>query len=193
MLSYLYRKVGFILKSLLFEKFIKYAMLRAAFLGIMGIITFLFPEFLLNGMVYVIGGYVILNGALSIVGAVIHGRNDNKTTSYVNIVISCLLIICGMLSIVYHRYLISILPVFLGSLMMIEGIVYFIIALRLVTKTKLLLIFISVFIMIGGIASNIFTFGFGGLPILSQIFGTLLLLSCLYELIAYLVYRKTVK
>ncbi len=54
------------MKPLLYEKFTKYEMLRTVLLGIMGIVTFLFPDFLLSGMVYVISGYMVLNGALSI-------------------------------------------------------------------------------------------------------------------------------
>jgi uncharacterized membrane protein HdeD (DUF308 family) len=168
-------------------------MLRAVLLGIVGIATFLFPEFLLNGMVYVIAMYAILNGALSIADYFLHGRDDKKATSYVNIAIACLLIVFGNLSVIYYRYLVSILPVLLGGLMMIESIVYFVIALCPVTKTKLLLIILAVFIMIGGIVANIFTFGFGGVLTLSQIFGTLLLLSCVYELVVCLINRKAVK
>ncbi|GEM_PF-2809702 len=193
MLSCLYRKVGFILKALLFEKFARFAMLRAALLAIMGIVTFLFPEFLLIGMVYAVAGYVILNGALGITDYFRHKNESQKTVHYVNIAVACLLIIFGILSVVYYRYLVSILPVFLGGLMMVESIVYFINALFPHTKAKPFLILLTVFIMIGGIASNVFTFGFGGIQTLSQIFGTLLLLSCGYELFIYIVHRRAVR
>lgn len=48
MLTYLYRKVGFILKSL-FEKFMCPAIFRAAIILIMGAVTFCLPEILLSG------------------------------------------------------------------------------------------------------------------------------------------------
>ncbi len=193
MLSCLYRKVGFILKSLLVEKFAKYAVFRAALLAIMGIVTFLLPEFLLSGMVYVIAGYMILNGALGITDYFLRKNENGKTASFVNIAVACLLIVFGVLSVVYYRYVVGILPVFLGGLMMIESMVYFVIALFTSAKIKPLLIFLAVFIMIGGITSNIFTFGFGSIRTLSHIFGTLLLLSCAYELFVYIVHRKTVR
>ena len=56
MLTYLYRKVGFILNSL-FEESARYSIFRAAILCVIGIVTFFFPDFLLSGMVYVIAGY----------------------------------------------------------------------------------------------------------------------------------------
>lgn len=43
-----------------FMEIAKYANLRAVLLGIMGVLSFLFPEFLTSGMVYVIAAYVIL-------------------------------------------------------------------------------------------------------------------------------------
>ncbi len=49
------------------ENVSKYAIFRAAILCIMSIATFVFPDFLLNGMVHVIAGYMVLNGALYIV------------------------------------------------------------------------------------------------------------------------------
>lgn len=192
MLTYLHRKVGFIL-NLLFEKFTRYSILRAAILCVMGIVTFFSPEFLLSGMVYVIAGYAILNGALSVANYLLHEKVAHKAINCVSLIAACLLIIFGILSIVYFRYLVSILPVFLGVLMMIESIIYFVIALCAVTRTKPILIILAVFIMIGGIAVNIFTFGFGDVLALSQIFGTLLLLSCAYELIVYLIHQKAAK
>lgn len=181
------------MKSLLFNKFAKFAMLRAVLLAILGIVTFLFPEFLLGGMVYVVAGYAIVNGAFGVTDFFQHKNESPKTVNYETIVIACLLIILGIISVVYYRHLVSILPVFLGGFMMVESIVYFANALFSDTKAKPFLILLAVFIMIGGIASNIFTFGFGGIRTLSQIFGTLLLLSCVYELFIYIVQRRTVQ
>lgn len=176
----------------LFEIFTRYSIFRMAILFLMGAVTFLFPEFLLTGMVYVIAGYAILNGVLSIVHYFRREKAVPKAITCVNLIFACLLIVFGTLSIVYFRYLVSILPIFLGVLMMIESIVYFVIALYAFKWTKPLLIILAVFIMIGSIVANIFTFGFGSVLTLSQIFGALLLLSGAYELIVYLKHRKAV-
>ena len=178
---------------LLSEKFARYSILRAAILFAIGAVTFLFPEFLLHGMVYVIAAYAILNGALGIADYFLGKKSSPGAAGYVSFVAACLLILFGILSVVYFRYLVSILPVFLGVLMMIESIVYFVIALYMNKGTKPVLIILAVSIMIGGIVANIFTFGFGGVTTLSHIFGTLLLLSCAYELTVYLTRRKAVR
>lgn len=186
MLTYLHRKVGFIL-NLLFEKFAKYSAIRMAILFAMGVVTLLFPELLLLGMVYVIAWYTILCGVLSVADYFLPAP---KAVNYVSLIFACLLIVFGVLSIVYFRYLVSLLPVFLGVIMMIESIVYLLIARCAVTKIKSALFFIAVFIMIGSIVTNIFTFGFGGVLTLSHIFGTLLMLSCVYERLVYLTHRS---
>ena len=49
-----------------FRKIAKHANLRAILLGIMGAVSFLFPDFLISGMVYVIAAYAILNGLLGV-------------------------------------------------------------------------------------------------------------------------------
>lgn len=180
------------MNSLLLKKFTKFAILRAVLLAIIGTVTFMFPKFLLDGMVYVVTGYVILNGVLIIIDYPQHKNETPKAFNFINVSTACLLIIFGILSIVYYRYLVDILPVFLGGAMMIESIVYFVNALFSDRKAKPFLIILAVLIMIGGIVSNIFTFGFGGIQTLSQIFGTLLFLSCTYELFIYVVHRRAV-
>lgn len=191
MLTYLHGKVGFILNLLLYEKFTKHAILRAVLLGVMGVATFFFPEFLLSGMVYVIAGYVILNSALSVVNYFIREKASKASINYLNLIIGCLLIIFGILTIIYFRRLVSILPVFLGVLMMIEGAAYFVIAMCASKIKRRILIALAVFILIGGGVVVLTTFG--SLMTLSQVFGVFLLLSCVYELVAYLIHGKAVK
>jgi uncharacterized membrane protein HdeD (DUF308 family) len=168
-------------------------MLRATILGLMGVVTLLFPESLLSGMIYVIAGYALLNGALS-VASFVADKNETKTpVNYLNLAGAALMIILGLFSIVYYRYLVRTLPVFFGALTMLEGAVYFVASLGARTKLKAVLILFAILIAIGGIILIIFTFGFGGLQTLSRIFGGLLLISCVYELIAYQAYRKIAK
>lgn len=172
------------------ENVSKYAIFRAAILCIMSIATFIFPDFLLNGMVYVIAGYMVLNGALCIADCFTHNKEAKTPINYVSFVLACLLIVLGIFFIAYYRYIVSILPVFLGALMIAESIVCFVTALCTKAVIRPLLIVLAVIIFIGGAASVIYTLGFGGLPTLSQIFGVLLLLSCIYELAVYLSRRK---
>ena len=174
------------MKTVFFRRFTRYAVLRAAVLGIMAIVSMAFPDFLKSGMVYVIAGYALLNGVLCAVDCIVQ-RKDDRTV--VSIVAAVPLIAFGILSAVYFRYMVGVLPVFLGVLMMIEGAIYFTAAL-FSPRLKPLLIFLAVLIVTGGIVANIFAFGFGGLLTLSRIFGTIAALSCLYEVTVVLAGRN---
>lgn len=170
---------------LLYDRFVRYSMLRAALLGIMGVVTLLFPEFLINAFVYVIAGYVILNGALSVFDYIL---SEKASINYFNLILCCLLAVSGIPMIVYFRYLVGILPVFLGGLAMIESVVYFVIAMCTQKIKRKILIALAVLILTGGSVVVLITFG--SLPTLSRVFGGVLLLSCVYELIACLIHRK---
>lgn len=176
-----------------FEKIAKSAIFRVLLLGVMGAITFLFPKFLEKDVVYVIAGYAILNGVLGIIDFVQKKGEEEKIIYYLNVFVAGLSITGGIICIIYCRYLASIQPVFLGVLLVIEGIVYFVAALCVKSKLKVLLVFIALLVAFGGVTLMLFTFGFGGLMTLSKMFGSLLFLSCINELLIYSVYKKIVK
>ncbi len=172
-----------------FRMIAKGAVIRAALLGIMGITVLLFPDFLAGGMIYAIAAYAILNGALGILSFAVNRSGEEKTLSYFNAIVAGLAIVCGILCIVYFRYLASVQPIFYGALLVIEGIVHFVAALCAKSKLKVLSIIFSLLLAFGGCALVVFTFGFGGLPTLSKMFGGLLLLSCVSELLISLMHK----
>lgn len=175
------------MKITLFKKFAKYALLRAVILGVVSIITFLFPKFLSRGMIYLAAAYMILASSLNISYYVTSKDTPKIPINYFNILLTGFMIVGGVFSIIYFPYLVSLLPVFLASLMIIESLVYFVVAICSQSKFKFFLTLISISIFIGSNVLIIFTFGFGGINGLSKIFGTLVLLSFLYELVAYLI------
>ena len=172
-----------------FRKIAKHANLRAILLGIMGAVSFLFPVFLISGMVYVIAAYAILNRLLGVMDF-ISNKGEEKIIAYLNVIAAGLAVICGILCIVYFRYLVNLLPFFFGTLLMIEGLVHFIAAVCSKNKLRSLLIVIALAITFGGAATILFTFGFGGLLMLSRLFGSVFLLCCVSELFIYLIYKK---
>lgn len=188
------------MSTLLFENFTKYSLLRAAFWGIMGIILFALPDFLLDGMFYAIVGYMLVGGILRIVDFVresaanhIHEKKVGLSLRYFSLVVAALLLVVVIHSIIFRHLLIQVTPVYLGGLLLLEGIIYFVIAICANTfQQRGLLVFLSVIVCLGGAAVLVFTFGFGigGIPGLAKVSGVALLLACLYELSAYLVYRK---
>ena len=173
-----------------FMEIAKYANLRAVLLGIMGVLSFLFPEFLTSGMVYVIAAYVILNGLLGVMDFISNKGGEDKSIVYLNLIAAGLAVICGVSCIVYFRYLVNLLPVFLGTLLIIEGLVHLVAAVCSKTRFRSLLIVIALVIAFGGAATILFSFGFGGLLMLSRLFGNVLLLSSVSELLIHLIYKK---
>lgn len=173
-----------------FKKIARWSGLRAALLGAMGVVTLLFTDFLKGGIIYAVAAYVILNGVLGIVDFLSGRGKEEKHIAYLNLFVTIVIIVLGILSIVYFRYLVSILPVFLGVLLLAESIVYFIAALCMKSKLKALLVILSLLVAAGGIILVVFTFGFGGVLSLAKIFSSLLFLSCVIELLFGLTYKN---
>lgn len=173
-----------------FRKIARWSIFRAALLGTMGIVILLFPEFSGGGIIYAVSAYAILNGALGIIDFLSSKSNEEKLIAYLNLFVTIVVIALGLLCIVYFRYLVSILPVFLGVLLLAESIVYFIAALCMKSKLKGLLVILSLLVAAGGIILVVFSFGFGGVLSLAKIFSSLLFLSCVIELLFGLTYKN---
>lgn len=118
---------------LLYKRFIKYARLQAVFLGGIGVALLLFPKFLLGSMFYVIVGYIILSGVLLIIDF-IRDKTTKPIFNYISLVLASLLIVFGYNSIVFSRYLVHVSPIYLGALLLIEAMIYFVIAYILAEK-----------------------------------------------------------
>lgn len=167
-----------------FRELAKGSVLRAVLLAMLGIVAFLFPDFLDRGMIYAVAAYAIFNGAIGIVNSFLRG--EQQRIAYLNIGLAVFAVIGGILSIVYFRYLSSIQPVFYGALLAIESIVYFAAVLKVKNKIKPIFIVVTLLVLCGGVALTLYSFGFGGLPGLSKMFGGLLLLSSVGELLIHL-------
>ena len=131
-----------------------------------------------------------MNGVLGILDFLSGRGKEEKHIAYLNLFVTAAAILFGILSMVYFRYLISIIPVFSGALLLIESVVYFIAALCAESKLKALLVVLSLLVAGGGVTLLVFTFGFGGLEPLARIFSGLLFLSCVIELLFGLTYKK---
>ncbi|WMJ86993.1 hypothetical protein [Anaerocolumna sp. MB42-C2] len=186
--------------SLLFKNLTKYALFRASFWGVLGMILLTLPDFYLNGMFYMIVGYMLTVGIWRIVGfareCAVNHIKDKKMCSplrYFSLLVAVLLIVVVIQSIIFRHLMIRVTPVYLGGLLLLESILYFIIALCANTfMQRGLLVAFSGIVFLGGAAVLAFTFGFGigGIMGLTKVSCAALLFACLYELTAYLVYRK---
>lgn len=177
--------------NFLFEKLAKFAMLRAAVFGGMGIVTLLFPQFLRGAVFYAVVGYVLLCGIFGIADYFLCGKDIKAPFRYGTLAAAALMLAFGIFSIVYGRYLVHVAPLYLGGLMLVNGFVYFMAALCAKTRMQWLLTILSMLVLVGSGAIFIFTFGFEIVLTTSQASGIVLLLSCAYELAACLIYRKS--
>lgn len=171
------------------KKMARWSGLRAALLGTIGLATLLFPEFLQGGVIYAVSAYALLNGTLGIADFLSGGRKEHM--AYGSLFAAIAAILFSVLSVVYVRYLMSILPVFLGALLLAEGVIYFMAALCAKSRWKALLVMLSLLVAGGGTTLMIFTFGFGGLQPLAKMLSTLLFLSCVIEVLIGRIYRHT--
>lgn len=188
------------MKSLLFEKFAKHAKLRAAFWGIIGILLFVWPEFLLGGLFYALVGYVLLDGIGRVIDFVrvrsvnyVQKRDAFSSLSYFSLVIAILQLVIVIHAVYFRRFLIQATPVYLGGYLLLEGIIYFVIARCANTiPQKRFLVPCSLIVFWGGVVILVFTFGFGvgGLHGLAIISGGASMLACFYEVAICCVCRK---
>lgn len=187
---------------ILFQRFAKLSLVRAAFWLVMGASLLIMPEldFLLNGMFYVLTGYFLVNAVLRIFFFVRETATENNQNNransvcrYISLAIAILYIIAAIHFIVYREWLNEFTPAFLGGLLMLEGILYFVMALCSNTALqKFLLVTLSIAIFLGAVVTIGFTFGFGigGIHGITVVLGIALLLAFLYEIVAFYVYRR---
>lgn len=168
-----------------FQKFTQYALLRAALLAVLGILMLLFPGTLLNLIVYIVAACVIIYGVVNIINYI---RTRTTAVNGFEFVVGCLLLVLGLVMILFSRQIVSILPIFLGVLLVIGGASYFVNAWGAGEQKNIPLLLLSALIIIGGLLV-IFN-PFGSMELLCRIFGLLLLLSCVDELFAFFTYRN---
>ena len=157
-------------------------------------------DFLLNGVFYMLIGYFLVNAVLRIIfyarEKVAENKQDNKAKSvcrYINLAIAILFILAAIHFIIFREWLNEFTPAFLGGLLMLEGILYFVIALCTgTTLQKLLLVILSGATFLGAVVSIGFTFGFGvgGITGVTTTLGIALLLALLYEIAAFCIARR---
>ncbi|WP_195984562.1 hypothetical protein [Clostridium sp. D33t1_170424_F3] len=184
------------MRMLLFEHPGKSALLRAAFFGLMGSLTLLFPEFLFSGVFYaLLVGYCLLNGIFRTARFFL--RKDARTPlSYANLAAGCLILVFGVHCVVFARYLVQVTPVLLSSLLLLEGAAYVAAACHAgIALRRRVLLPLAVMTLLGALAVFIFTFGFGagGLTGLIQVSGASLLISCACGGALCLTYRRPQK
>lgn len=183
----------------LFERFTKLSPVRAVFWLVMGASLFIKPEldFLLNGLFYALTGYLLVNAVLRIIFFIRETirKSDQKRAAVLvvrcgSIAIALTFIVAAIHLIIFREWLHEFTPALLGGLLMLEGVLYFVIALCAITALqKFLLVILSGAVCLTAIISIGFTFGFGvnGVTGMIIVLGIALLSASLYEIAAFLV------
>lgn len=186
----------------LFERFTKLSLIRAVFWLVMGASLLIEPDldFLLNRLFYMLIGYLFIIAVLRIIFFANEATTGSEQKSIQTSVIRCsslavaiVFVIVAIHLIIFREWLHEFIPVFLGGLLMLEGVLYFVIALCAATALqKFLLVILSGATCLTAIISIGFTFGFGvnGIAGMATVLGIALLLAFLYEIAAFLVARK---
>lgn len=128
------------------------ANLRVALFIILGVVLIIIPGVIIDAIIYVIALVPLLIGVVKLVECF----REQKAVGNVNLIAAIFLIVVGALIISFRRELVSILPIFVGALLVVVGIYQLFIAMRsggTGGKTKLARILMSLVVIAGGIMS----------------------------------------
>lgn len=177
------------------DRFYKLSIPRIFFFGMMGSALLAYPSFIVNGAFYAVTGYLLFVSVFGIPGR-FRLKSGKNRLAYAGIVVSALLLLFVANSLVFARYLVHLSPLYLGALLMIEGLGDFSVSLcgPGVWRRGILAV-LSILEFFGGMGTVLFTFGFGvrGLSGLATVSCIASGLSCVFALTAFLLYRGNTK
>ncbi len=166
----------------------KYALLRAILYLLLGLAMLIFPETVITAIVYIIGGYAVIMGVMSIFS----GRGKDGQGGSGGLVGGILLIALGVCMFIFSRFIASILPLVLGILMLIVGITQIVAAIGMRSLTGKINVFqlvLGILVLVGGVLGIINPFG--TLALLVRVLGGVLIITAVNEFSLYLSLRKT--
>lgn len=177
---------------IIFQKLAQYALLRAVIYIALGIVMLIWPQTVMNVIVYILAAYAIVMGLVTIISAV-RSRQTSDDFGY-SLTTGILMLALGAVLIIFTQAILSILPIFLGVLLILGGAFNLAQALsagRSIGKTNIFLIFAGILVIIGGVLV-IFN-PFGAAVILFRIFAAAVIIMGIGEAINYFTYRKISK
>ncbi|MDL2327994.1 DUF308 domain-containing protein [Ruminococcaceae bacterium OttesenSCG-928-A11] len=172
----------------LFEKLARYALLRGVLYIALGVLMLIAPEPVMQVIVYVLAGYAITMGIINIVAGL---RDQTAGALGFDFVSGAMLIVLGVVMIIFTRGILSVLPIFLGVMLVIAGIARLAEAVGggpQMGASRILLIVLAVLIAAGGIV--IIVNPFTSAVILFQVFGALVVMQGVGEVISYFTFKR---
>lgn len=180
---------GGINMSNLMEQIRKYALLRVIAYIFFGIIIVMNPNAVFNLAVYFISAYTAIMGLLSIYEGV---KIKRATGEYgMSMTGGILLLVLAGVILVFAKGIVSILPIFLGLIIVVVGIIRFIQANNLKNYPQVNWKSLMIYAGITFLAGLVLVFNpFSSLLFLFQLFGAILIFMGISELIAFFQLRK---
>ncbi|MGM0124162.1 hypothetical protein IGI37_001536 [Enterococcus sp. AZ194] len=168
-----------------FKQFQKYAILRGIAYTLVGIFACVNPAFFFKAIIYFIAGYFILMGVINCLAAV---RLQKETGSYgFSMATSLFFFLLAFVVLFFSKGILSIIPFFLGLLIVVNGASQLLQALNAKKGKGLWLLFSGVMI----VAGLVLMFNpFKTLLVVCQVFGILLIFNGISELVNYFQLRK---
>lgn len=175
----------------MFDKLAKFALLRGALFVGLGVLMLAAPESVMKAIVYVLAAYSIVLGILNIV-AFYRGRT--RVFFGYDFISGAMLILLGVVMIIFTKGILSVLPIFLGVLLILGGVARLIEALGGAAGMggpRAVLLVLAVLLIAGGVVviANPFTTS----VILFQVYGALVVLQGISEVTSYFAHRKAAR
>ncbi len=174
-----------------FTSLSRFALLRSFVYILAGILMVLFPQIIMNFIVYVFAAYLALLGIINLIS---YFRFRSSGLGAFNLVSGVFLITLGILMVAFSTAIISILPIFLGLLLVLAGAFNLSQSLhynRTMGSPNALLIVLNILIIVGGVL--VIVNPFSSAVLLFQIFGGITLALGVGELFAFFFYRRAKK
>lgn len=167
----------------------KYALLRVIVYILFGIVIVMNPNAVFNLAVYFISAYTAIMGLLSIYEGL---KIKRQTGEYgMNMMGGITLLVLAGIVLVFARGIVSILPFFLGLIIVMVGIARFIQANNLKKYPQVNWMSLMVYAVITFLAGLVLVFNpFSSLLFLFQLFGVILIFMGFSELVAFFQWRK---
>ncbi len=162
----------------------KYALIRSIISLLTGVALIIWPEIFIQIIVYLLGAYVVALGIGSLVSARKNGGNGS-------VLGGILMMVLGVCMFLFYRQIASFLPIFLGILFVLLGVIQIFQGFQVrkyTGKVNVLQMLLGVLVLAGGVIGVMNPFG--TLSLLFQVFGIVTLVAAVNEFIFFLNMRK---
>ncbi|MGD9559418.1 MAG: HdeD family acid-resistance protein [Oscillospiraceae bacterium] len=173
----------------LFDVLSRHALVRAVLDILLGLAMLIFPQPVIQAIVYLLAAYAAVVGIIGIVQYI-----RNRQQGVYELVVGILLVILAALMVAFTRPLVSVLPFFIGALLVIAGAFQAgqaIQARRVWGRVNVLQLVLGVLVIAGGVVGIVNPFA--SLVFLFRVFGGVILVMGVNELLIAIAAKRAAK